>query len=118
MKGIAACGSSLTATPDAYIHRSEGKPGIDAGTGWRQCIHVHLHSAQFRGEIPNSEAGMGDGELRLDSAAFRNEIPLPCVFEGKVELDVSFFEHASVHIGAKAIRVERIGEATYVEEFH
>jgi hypothetical protein len=35
-------GDDIVAVFSAYVHRSAGRPGIDAGSGWSQALHLRF----------------------------------------------------------------------------
>ena len=100
-----------------YVHRSEGRAGVDSGTGWAQDAKILLAGARVKGRVPLSKAGLSGGDLTLGGEHLSNWISIPCQFTGAVRLKLQFFEYEPLEIEAEGIRLELIGEATYVEEF-
>jgi hypothetical protein len=70
----------------AYIHKSEGTPLIDAGTGWIQDVSVFLRDGAVNGTITNWPADLYDGTLEVDSDAYENVIPIPLDRQGTIRL--------------------------------
>ena len=111
--------------PQVYIHSSEGRPAIDAGTGWTQEALIRIENAHIDGKlsIESSEAYSGqahclsDGSLRIDASVSDNLIPIPLDVKGYIELTLEFRE-GIVHVHGNSASLELIGTAEYVEEFH
>src|SRR4029077_7988080 len=61
----------------AYIHESNGKPGLDAGSGWIQEARLHIAGASLSGEIPELPRDLWDGSIRLGDELYQmTPIPL------------------------------------------
>ena len=113
--------------PHVYIHESEGRPGVDAGTGWSQEAVLRIGNARVEGSFPdgNREALAGcnddvfclnDGVLVINGAVSDNMIPIPLDVSGDVKLKLVCWSNA-VHISGTSAKLELIGEAEYVEDF-
>ena len=72
LESWSVCGETLVLSLRAYVHTSDGKPGIDAGTGWTQTALIHLLDSHVEGKMPDSDAAISDGELRLDAEVSSN----------------------------------------------
>ena len=60
----------------AYIHQSEGRPGIDAGSGWVQELRLLISDASLSGEILGLPGNLSDGSISLDDRRF-DTVPIP-----------------------------------------
>src|SRR4029077_16850718 len=60
----------------AYIHESDGKPALDAGSGWSQEARLHIAGASLSGEIPELPRDLWDGSIRLGDELYQM-IPIP-----------------------------------------
>jgi hypothetical protein len=65
-------GPDLVAIIRAYVHRSTGRPGIDAGTGWVQTVHLHFPMATSTGSMAAIPMELLDGRLILSGKTFDN----------------------------------------------
>lgn len=118
-------GVALLYFPQVYIHSSEGRPAIDAGTGWTQEALIRIENAHMDGKLSNesSEAYSGhahclsDGSLRINGSVSDNLIPIPLDVKGDIELTLEW-SGGIVHVHGNSVRLELIGKAEYVEEFH
>jgi hypothetical protein len=110
-------GDVVLSLAPAYVHRSEGQPGIDPGTGWLQPFEVTLLDAVTDGALPEEAAWVSGGSVRLGGETYENEIPIPVPEALGVEMALVLATGAQVRISAGSIRVRALGEATYVEDF-
>ena len=69
---IAKLGDLLELRVRAYIHKSEGRPGVDAGTGWTQDVIVVFGNGIIEGSITQWPADLYDGTLEIDGEASEN----------------------------------------------
>jgi len=98
--------------PEVYIHSSEGRPAIDAGTGWTQEAVIRIENARIEGEFPREsrEAYSGhahylsDGSLAINGAISDNLIPIPLDVQGEIELklDVLGYDCSGTRIFGEA----------------
>jgi hypothetical protein len=99
----------------AYVHESAGQPGWDSGSGWVQQARLHVAEAQVTGLLSELPCDLWGGELRIDDEVFNNCIPIPLDRQGAVRLHLKC--SANIHISGTAVRIEMLGDPTYVEEF-
>lgn len=99
-----------------YIHQSDGKPGIDAGTGWVQKARLQIKEALIEGSFSEIPSDLHDGHIKLGESVLDNEIPIPLTFNGDVELRLESWSDV-VLIKGRSAELELIGEPKYVEEF-
>ena len=111
--------------PSVYIHSSEKRPGIDAGSGWTQEAILRIGNAHVEGKFSEeswaADRGNGyllsDGTLRIDGSVVDNLIPIPLDVQGEVELSLECWGDM-VRIIGNSVRLDLLGTAKYVEEFH
>src|SRR6476659_4651676 len=80
--------------PQVYIHSSEGRPAIDAGTGWTQEAVIRIENARIDGKFcPESREAYGgyahylyDGSLTINGSVSSNLIPIPLDVKGEIDL--------------------------------
>jgi len=101
----------------AYVHKSERKPGIDAGTGWVQNARLRLTGACRSGDRPVLPENLWDGSLRVGFQEYPNWLPIRLQAREAVELHLVFVSGHEIDISAESIELELTGEAKYVEEF-
>ena len=111
--------------PEVYIHSSEGRPTIDAGTGWTQEAVIRIGAARIEGEFsPESREAYGgyahylyDGSLAINGTISDNLIPIPLDVQGEIELTLECWGYI-VRVHGSSAKLELIGKAKYVEEYH
>ena len=101
----------------ACLHKSEGRPGIDCGTGWVQDARLVFADASANGNSPNLPCRVMDGELVVAGERHDNEIPVPLEITAPTELRVIFDSLHIVTIKGRGVRLDLFGEPRYVEEF-
>jgi hypothetical protein len=99
----------------AYIHESEGEPGVDAGSGWIQELRFIISDASQIGEIVDLPCDLSNGSVCLDDRRLENVIPIPLDYRGRVELRLN--QTNGLTITGTSLRVELRGEPKYLEEF-
>jgi len=106
----------------AYLHKSEGRPGFDAGTGWVQEARLTFAEAAISGDFPDWPCDVMNGELIVGGERHLNSIPVPFVpvpFEtpALTELHMVCDSVHTVTVTGRGVRLELVGEPRYVEEF-
>jgi len=61
----------------AYVHRSAGQPGTDAGSGYAQPAEMVFSDAQYSESAGPCTGAISDGEISTEGAKFENVVPLP-----------------------------------------
>lgn len=102
----------------AYIHESEGRPGIDSGTGWTQCVRLIFHSPVIAGVWPAFPRDIWTGSLEVGRTVYENGIPLPVYTSAPAKLALVFVSGEEVVVSGSRMDIETVGEANYVEQFH
>lgn len=54
----------------AYIHKSEGKPGVDAGSGFVQNVTIEFGTVQIDGDIGDLPADIYSGSFYAAGQTF------------------------------------------------
>ncbi len=112
---VHAIGSDVVLDVDAYVHVSEGEPGVDEGTGWKRTVTVTIRNGSIRRTIEN-DLLISDGQLRVGEKTFDNMLPLDLDVAGDVSIELVGAE-GTLSITGNGISVTPHGEATYVERF-
>ena len=106
----------IALTP-AYIHKSQGDPGADHGTGWVQNAVIAVESASMEGRVAELPCWLSDGDLRVADDVLLNLLPLPLDRTGPVEFTLLTVNADRVVIRGTRVRAELIGEPRYVEDY-
>jgi hypothetical protein len=101
----------------AYIHQSNGAPGVDAGTGWTQHLVIRIHGNVTEGALNMTPCTLWEGSLTLNGIHHDNVIPTPLNVEGEIELDLTARSGESVKVRGSRITLELLGEPKYIEDF-
>lgn len=101
----------------AYLHKSEGRPGFDCGTGWVQDAQLIFAEGSFSGGCPDLPRNIMDGELMIGQELYANEVPVPLEFTGTAELRLVFDPRHAVTVKGQSARLQLLGEPRYVEKF-
>ena len=112
-----AGGDAVLQLDAAYVHRSEGRPGIDPGSGWVQDIDLVISEAaieSFPSDLPRALAG---GALSAGGASWDNLIPLPLAVTGPISLSMATSKGEPVLIRGSGAEVVPRGEPRYIERF-
>lgn len=114
-------GAAVIIFSHAYIHRSEGEPGRDPGTGWSQRAELVIEEAAEI-DLPRAwPCSIYDGSLELDDVAYPNEIPMPLAHAGRVNLKLDVLDANgipySLEFNGNNAHLTLLGEPYYVEEF-
>jgi hypothetical protein len=110
--------------PEVYIHSSEGRPAIDAGSGWTQEAVIRFGNAHIEGDFSHDSREacgglahhLSDGSLRGNGSLSDNLIPVPLDVEGNNELTLKCWGDV-VRVHGNSAKLDLIGRAIYVEEF-
>jgi hypothetical protein len=101
----------------AYLHKSEGRAGIDSGTGWVQEVLMIFPEASINGSFPNWPCDIMDGELFISGERHANSIPVPLQVTGLTELRLICDSNHTVTVTGRGLKLELVGEPRYVEDF-
>jgi hypothetical protein len=100
----------------AYIHKSEGKPGDDPGTGWVQPAELTIARGSVEGTYPDFPCWIADGTIECEGTILDNLLPLPFECKGAVKLELIFTADSTLTIFGERAVLNLLGEARYVED--
>jgi hypothetical protein len=101
----------------AYLHKSEGQPAFDAGTGWVQEARLFFSEASVSGDFPDWPCDVTGGEIVVDGERHNNLIPVPLETSKPTEMRLVCNSIHTVTIPSCGVRLELVGEPKFVEEF-
>jgi hypothetical protein len=101
----------------AYLHKSEGRPAFDSGTGWVQEARLTFIEATVSGEFPDWPCNIMDGEIIVAGKRHANLIPVPLEAAEFTELRLVCDSIHTITVTGRGVRLELVGEPRYVEEF-
>lgn len=110
-------GPDMVAVLHAYVHRSTGRPGIDAGTGWVQPVQLHFQMATATGSMGAIPVELLDGRLVLSGETINNFIPMPLNHVGPSRIELESWNETRIVFEGDGLTASFAGPPEYVEEF-
>jgi len=96
---------------DAYVHRTEGEPGISAGDGGLQRVRISLEMMAIAGEVGSLPTLIYEGSLALDNTNLNNLVPLPLQIGGSATLSLMLADDARlISVSGRNVSVEPEGD--------
>lgn len=110
-------GNAVLCFDEAYVHQSEGTPGIDAGTGWAQKINIKCSGVSVL-EIPDDLPNDIDyGYFIINGVKTTNMMKLPFSTSDEIEIVLFTQYEEKLHLIAKSATTQEFGSARYIEDF-
>jgi hypothetical protein len=107
------CGSVLL---DAYVHRTDGEPGISPGEGGVQRIRMKFDAMSTKGEVGPLPAYVYKGSLTVESAVHDNMVPFPASSSETAALTMMLSDDARiVVVSGLTISIEAESDFRFVE---
>ena len=100
----------------AYVHKSSGAPGRDAGTGWSQEALLVLADVTVSGPLPTLPNSISDGFLEVGGVKHELLI-LPFKLKVVARLYLVFADGSCLDIIGKRPAIELLGQPIFVEDF-
>lgn len=94
--------------------KSEGVPGVDASTLWRQSVNLRITEAEMDGEALAAASAITSGEITVNGLTYEGIIPLPLNAPGYVELALTAESGQCWTIRGERIDVELLGVEKYI----
>jgi hypothetical protein len=102
----------------AYVHQSDGRPGIDAGEGFWQDIEIVISGAAIKKPALSLPCPINDGHLTVGEIRMSNLAPTTLREAKKVSLKIwMMVGGAEIEIEGTSIEVRTMGEAEFAESF-
>jgi hypothetical protein len=101
----------------AYVHRTEGRPAVDAGSGYEEPAEMIFTDATYSESRGACVGTVSDGSLCAGSTRFENLIPLPLSFSGRVSATIAFSSGAVLEVTAAGVSYFATGPARFVEAY-
>ena len=100
-----------------YVHRSDGRPGIDAGSGHVEPAEMVFAGASFSESGGTCIGAVSDGSLSMENGKFENVIPLPLGLSGCVSATIAFSSGSVLAVTATGVSYRATGPASFVEAY-
>ncbi|MBI3851523.1 MAG: hypothetical protein HY298_14790 [Verrucomicrobia bacterium] len=118
VESITQVGQRITVSfSAAYVHKFEGRPGIDPETGWTQAARLAIESGEIRGELPDFPCPVWEGRSKTAGWLHDHSIPIPVNSTAAAELELIFDEIHKVQIRGKGLILSLVGNERLVENF-
>lgn len=101
----------------AYVHRSEGRPGVDVGSGWLLELDLIMAAAVVESFPANVPVRLADGQFFEGGTCWDNAIPLPLDCIGEVSLKAISFENEWLIVRGQGASIIARGEPVYLEDY-
>lgn len=100
----------------AYIHRSEGRPGVDSGSGYIQPAEIIFYGASWEGLSSACKGVLSDGSVTLGSESL-SLIPLPFTASGPLSAKLVFASGPILLVSATSAACSCSGDPKFVETY-
>lgn len=100
----------------AYLHKSKGVPGVDAGTGWVQEGELTFSEATGGASIDIGDGWIIEGNLVAGEETM-SILPVPFKAAGRISARFGFANGSTLRVAAASVCLSLFGEPRYVEEF-
>jgi hypothetical protein len=100
----------------AMLVKSEGVPGVDASTLWRQAAVLSFQNGEIEGELPSFPARLAGGKLTVNRVSYVDMIPIPLDSAGFIQLVLNFVEaQGELAIIGTGATLELVGPGQYIQ---
>jgi hypothetical protein len=113
---VDSIGGAVTVRLVAYVHRSNGRPGIDPGSGWSQRVDLVFSSGVIEERPDEMPFALDDGSIS-GGATFDGFIPLPTSIGGAVCFEARGMCGERLAIRGMGIVAVAAAEGVFVESF-
>jgi len=102
---------------DAYVHRSEGVPGVAPGEGGVQRIRIRMEAMKVEGDVGNLPAYIYEGSLTIGTSIQDNMVSFfPAAYSEAVRLRLMLSDDARVIVvSGTGAAIEPEGAFQFVE---
>lgn len=100
----------------AYLHKSKGIPGVDAGSGWVQEGELAFVRAAYDASKDIGDGWIIEGNLTAGEDTM-SILPVPLKTTGHISAQFSFANGCTLKVLATSVCLSLFGEPRYVEEF-
>ena len=100
----------------AYVHRSSGRPGIDAGDGFLQPAQLIFSEASWSGLPAECRGTVSDGSLLVDEKSL-GLVPCPLQVSGEIAARIEFTSGKVLTVEAKGLACELLGPGRWLEAY-
>jgi hypothetical protein len=107
---------AVTVRLAAYVHRSEGRPGFDPGSGWSQPVALVFAGGVVEEQPSELPCTLDDGRVSV-LAEFAGLVPVPASVPGAVRFEAVGLYGERLVVRGSGLEVIAVGEGEFVERF-
>lgn len=101
----------------AYVHRSDGLPGRDPGSGWSADVDIRFGNGAAQPETVRLPTAIADGTLTLGELTLENEVPLPLHVDDRARMVLTLVSGEQVVLTGSSFASAVLSTYVYIEEF-
>jgi hypothetical protein len=101
---------------DAYVHRTNGEPGVAPGEGGVQRIRMKVEAMTVEGQVGELPSYLFEGSLTIGTSIQDNIVPFPAVYSEGIRLSMTLSPDARVVVVyGNGLSIEAEAEFRFVE---
>lgn len=101
----------------AILHRSEYRPGIDAGSVYRAAFDLVFQNGKFEVAFSRLPTSLWEGSVEVGNDCFDNLLPFPFELQGPVKLHCIEQNGNTAVIIGDSLSIRSVAEEIFVEDF-
>lgn len=113
--GWSRTANQLVLQLDAYVHVSQGTPGLDRGTGWSQRLELILEGPEEVHLPEHAPLWISEGLIEFGEGPLAL-IPLPCSALGAISISLTG-DIGTLSAKARSLQIHERGEPSFIERF-
>jgi hypothetical protein len=113
---IELAGDSVVVRLLAYVHRSDGIPGKDAGTGWTQAVEMVFAGGVVEDQPTSLPCGLYDGQVS-GGAELDGMVSLPTSIKSTVRFEALTSCSEQLTVRGTGLEVVPVAEGKFIETF-
>jgi len=104
---------------DAYVHRTDGEPGVSSGEGGIQRIRLKVKAMGVDGELGDLPACIYEGSIAIGNSVQDNMIPFPATYSEAIRITLMLADDARVIVVyGVGLSINAESEFRFVEPFN
>jgi hypothetical protein len=116
LEGATVVGTEVILLLRAYVHHSEGIPGMNSGTVWIQAVTARFLAGIWEGDMPDVPADISSGKLMVGNNERKELLSLPLVLAEPLTLHFILM-NGELRIQGSGLELMPVGEPVIVEAF-
>jgi hypothetical protein len=113
---VTSAAAAVVVRLSAYVHRSDGRPGYDPGSGWSQPVELVFAGGVVEEQPAELPCTLDDGCV-AGGAEFKGLIPLPASVGSAVLFEARGLYGELLAVRGAGLEVVAVGEGRFVESF-